>query len=69
MALDILKISNFRKTYYYLKKNGWKNAYYAALERVLDRKGRNYHYEAPGRSVLDRQKEAGFRSGAELWKL
>ena len=60
MALDILKISNFRKTYYFLKKNGWKNAYYAALERVLDRKGRNYHYEAPGRSVLDRQKEAGY---------
>ncbi len=56
MAFGIFKAGNVRKTYYYLKKNGWKNTYYAVLERVLDRKGRKYRYEPPGKEALERQK-------------
>ena len=58
MAVGIFKISNFRKTYYYLKKNGWKNAFYAALERVADRRDADYCYEEPKKDVLDGQRKA-----------
>ena len=34
MIRKVLKISNWKKTYYYLKKNGLKEAYLAALERL-----------------------------------
>ncbi len=57
MGFGIFRASNFRKTYCYLKKNGWKNAYYAVLERVLDRRGSKYRYEAPGKDALERQRE------------
>ncbi len=37
----IFKIGNLRKTYYYFKKNGLKNAFYAAAERILDQMEKN----------------------------
>lgn len=43
----IFKIGNLRKTYYYFKKNGLKNVFYAAAERILDQNGKEYLYEAP----------------------
>lgn len=57
MAFGIFKVSNFRKTYHYLKKNGIKNAYYAVLERVLSGRGERYSYEAPTEEILTKQKE------------
>ena len=48
--------NNLRKTYYYLKKNGLKNAYYAALERLLSNRDRVYRYEEPAEETLRRQR-------------
>lgn len=58
MGNAILKISNLRKTYYYLKKNGLKNAYYAALERMISEKKEDYHYEEPSQENLEYQRKA-----------
>lgn len=57
MGNKILKVSNLRKTYYYLKKNGLKNAYYAALERMISEKKEDYRYEAPSEEALQQQRE------------
>ena len=59
MGQGIFKISNLRKTYYYLRKNGLKNAYYAALERIMSEKESPYHYEPPEEDRLAQQKAAG----------
>ncbi len=58
MGNAILKISNLRKTYYYLKKNGLKSAYYAALERMIREKKEEYRYEAPKQDTLEQQRKA-----------
>lgn len=55
--MGIFKIANLRKTWYYFKKNGLKNAFYAAAERILDQSGENYRYEAPTADVLAAQRE------------
>lgn len=52
----ILKMSNLKKTLNYLKKNGIKQAYYAARERVETEKADNYHFEAPDPDELLAQK-------------
>lgn len=56
MGNAVLKMSNLRKTYYYLKKNGLKSAYYAALERVMREKKEDYHYEEPTLEILKQQR-------------
>lgn len=53
----IFKTGNLRKTYYYFKKNGLKNVFYAAAERILDQNGKEYLYEAPSEEALARQRE------------
>lgn len=55
----ILKISNLKKTLNYLKKNGIKQAYYAARERMEREKADDYHYEDPDPAELLAQKERG----------
>jgi len=55
----ILKVSNLRKTWYYLKKNGIRQAYYAIRERVAREQAENYEYLAPSKEELDRQREEG----------
>ncbi len=55
----ILKISNLKKTLNYLKKNGIKQAYYAARERMETEKADDYHYEDPDPAELLAQKEKG----------
>lgn len=55
----ILKAGNFRKTFHYLKKNGLKQAYYAAKERIYTEKADDYNYEAPSEEALLRQREEG----------
>lgn len=52
----ILKMSNLKKTLNYLKKNGIKQAYYAARERVETEKADNYYFEAPDPDELLAQK-------------
>lgn len=55
----ILKLSNFKKTIHYLKKNGIRQAYYAARERVEKQHRDSYAYEAPSKEELQRQREEG----------
>lgn len=60
MGNGILRISNVRKTYYYLKKNGVKNAAYAAIERVMTERTQSYHYQAPSEAeIRHQQQESG----------
>lgn len=59
MGQGIFRISNLRKTYYYLRKNGIKSAYYAALERIMSEKGSPYRYEPPNEDSLAKQKASG----------
>lgn len=57
MMKKIFQISNWKKTYYYLKKNGIKAAYMAALERLEKSESEDYTYVAPTKEALQRQKE------------
>lgn len=59
MGKNVLKISNLKKTYYYLKKNGLKNAYYAARERLEQEKHTQYHYIMPSEEELQLQRIKG----------
>ncbi|MGN0329870.1 MAG: glycosyltransferase [Kineothrix sp.] len=57
--MGIWKVSNLKKAYYFFKKNGLKNAYYAALERMMAERGQQYSYEEPSAEELDRQRQVG----------
>lgn len=57
IIMGIFRVGNLRKTYYYFKKNGLKNAFYAAAERILDQSGETYRYEAPSDDALTAQRE------------
>lgn len=46
--------NDLNKTIRYARKNGWKDAYYAARERLKTKVGASYTYEAP---TLDRLEE------------
>lgn len=63
MGNKIFRISNFRKTIYYLKKNGVRHAYYAARERMEEERRANYVYKEPTAEELAAQREqtAGYR--------
>ena len=50
-------IQNIRKTINYSKKNGYKEALYAACERVLAKYHADYHYEKPTKESLLQQKK------------
>ncbi|MDE6662274.1 MAG: glycosyltransferase [Lachnospiraceae bacterium] len=58
MKKRILNVNNIRKTVNYLRKNGVKHAYYAAMERIEEEKKSDYIYEEPPKSLLLKQKEA-----------
>ncbi len=53
----ILKLSNLKKTYHYLKRHGIKQAYYAAKERMECEKADMYRFEAVSEDVLAMQRE------------
>lgn len=57
MIKQVLKVSNWKKTYYYFKKNGFKAAAMAALERLEKNRDCHYEYVAPAREVLEKQRE------------
>lgn len=54
--MAVLSLSNLKKTWYYLQKNGIKEAAAAAAERIgQERQG--YDYAAPGAKELERQRK------------
>lgn len=57
MGKNIFNRSNLKKTYYYLKKNGWKDAYYAVKERISGGNADSYRYCAPEEEELAGQRE------------
>ena len=62
-----LSKSNLKKTLYYLKRNGLRDTYLAALERL--RKKEDYRYEAPTEAVLRAQKEEASRMAPLLFSI
>lgn len=52
-----MKISNLKKTYYYLQRNGWKKTVDAAVERVFFSYGKDYSYLPPAEEELLKQRE------------
>lgn len=62
-----LSKSNLKKTLYYLKRNGLRDTYLAALERL--RKKEDYRYEAPAEAVLKAQKEEASRMASLLFSI
>ena len=54
----ILKVSNLKKTFRYLKKNGVRQAFYAAKERVNNEKADQYDYALPEDDILQEQVES-----------
>lgn len=66
MGSNIFKIGNLRKAYYYLKKNGFKSAYYTAYERIMREKTQNYSYAIPCQKILAEQKQAGEQFSTEF---
>ena len=57
--MGVLSVSNFRKAFYYLRKNGIKNTWYAVWERLLEAKGEAYRYLSPSEVVLAQQRQQG----------
>ncbi len=57
MKKRILNVNNIRKTVNYLRKNGVKHAYYAAMERIEEEKKSDYIYEEPPKGLLLKQRE------------
>lgn len=55
--MAVFSVSNLKKTWYYLQKNGIRAAYLAALERLEEAKKEPYSYNAPSREDLSRQRE------------
>ena len=55
----ILKLANFRKTIYYLKKNGIRSAFYAARERIDSEKEDSYCYQGLTEEERERQRKEG----------
>ena len=50
-------IANLKKTIYYLKRNGLRDTYLAALERLRKKTEDGYTYHPPSEAVLKTQKE------------
>lgn len=51
-----INIANLKKTIYYFKRNGIKNTWYAAKERMEEAKGPGYQYVEPTEEELQRQR-------------
>lgn len=54
--MAVLRFSNLKKTWYYLKKNGIKAAYMAALERLMESRKAPYFYVPPSENLLQKQR-------------
>ena len=56
MGNKIVKVNNLIKTIRYLKKNGIRNAYYAAKERIEEERKSDYFYREPSEEALKAQR-------------
>lgn len=54
--MAVLSLSNLKKTWYYLQKNGMRSAYLAAMERLLDSRRAPYVYEPVSKDELQKQR-------------
>lgn len=54
--MAVLSLSNLKKTWYYLQKNGLKSAYLAAQERLYESRQTPYAYEPVSEKELQRQR-------------
>lgn len=54
--MAVLSLSNLKKTWYYLQKNGVRSAYLAALERLYESRQTPYAYEPVPEKELQRQR-------------
>lgn len=54
--MAVLRLSNVKKTWYYLRKNGISAAYTAVLERLFESRQAPYCYTAPSREELQKQR-------------
>ena len=61
-------LQNMRKTYYFLRRNGLRQTYYAVWERLTKRRS-SYCYEAPEVAELIRQREEFAGQDASLYPL
>ena len=57
-----LNKDNFKKTIYYLKKNGWKNTLCAVRERLEKKDTDSYTYVAPSKEELQSQKNRSWEN-------
>ena len=62
-------IIDLRKTIQYAGRNGVRETWYAAIERLSDRAGAPYTYEAPAPSRLEEQRRQWLRCAGEGEKL
>ena len=56
MDNKIFRINNLIKTMRYLKKNGFRHAYYAARERIEEERKSDYYYREPSEDALKAQR-------------
>ena len=68
MIKKILTPSNWKKTYYYLKKNGLKSAILAAMERLEKSENDGYQYVQPSEGELAKQRQVS-RDGEILFSI
>ena len=68
MIKKILTPSNWKKTYYYLKKNGLKSAVLAAMERLEKSENDGYQYVQPSEGELAKQRQVS-RDGEILFSI
>lgn len=54
--MAVLSLSNVKKTWYYLEKNGLRSAYLAAFERLLESRQAPYVYQPVSKEALQRQR-------------
>lgn len=47
--------ANLKRAFYYLKRNGWKNTFFAVTERILTRP-ETYFYLFPSKQILEKQR-------------
>lgn len=52
--------ANWKKTIYYLRRNGLKNTFYAVCERLQTQKAQVYHYTEPDVQTLEEQRRRVF---------
>ena len=68
MIKKILMPANWKKTYYYLKKNGLKSAVLAAMERLEKNENDGYQYVQPSEGELAKQRQVN-RDGEILFSI